>query len=312
MMHSKVEPENEILLLQTFSIKEILKVNWRVMHVLVIVCVCGFGLSVLSLRDLNIVLGPVRRIHRIAAMLHRQVCGTSRWQDTITGILPVVVLFILVDNDDLGQGVGIPVEASIILRLKERTREFHGVAGPVARPGIAGGDGCVLDELDGIGRSEDIKVGFEVKNVVVHRSGEVIVDLVAILLVVGVKGRLNISRSSDLYRHTSIQEKCVREHAVDVCQNQILRSLVTIEAEEERHHRTESVRFVTVSENVERILVYSLIIISHSRHRAYHEIGIFSSTYVLRVAVALYGEVGVVLEKTNAVDVRVGRLRYIE
>ena len=62
-----------------------------------------------------------------------------------------------------------------------------------------------------IGRSCYIQIRFELKDMIVHRPREVIVNLVSVSLVFGVKGGLNISRSSDDRLDGSVEMKHIVE-----------------------------------------------------------------------------------------------------
>lgn len=74
MMHSQVEPDDQVLLLQTLSVKEIVEVNRRVVYILTVESVSALGLGVLALCDLEVVFGPMCCIDQITAILHSQVC----------------------------------------------------------------------------------------------------------------------------------------------------------------------------------------------------------------------------------------------
>lgn len=69
---------------------------------------------------------------------------------------------------------------------------MHGRLGDV-RPRVGGLD-RLKDVLDhGVVGAQDVNVGFKVENVVVHRAREGIVNTVAVAIVLGVKGRLDIA-----------------------------------------------------------------------------------------------------------------------
>lgn len=81
VVHSQVEPDDQVLLLQTLSVKEIVKVYRGVVYVLTVEPVSAFGLGILALCDLEVVLSPMRSIDQITAVLHSQVCQARIWQD---------------------------------------------------------------------------------------------------------------------------------------------------------------------------------------------------------------------------------------
>lgn len=76
MMHAQVKPYDQVLLLQILSVKEVVEINRGVVYVLAIEPVSTLGLSILALRDMKVVLGPMCRIDQVATILHRQVCQT--------------------------------------------------------------------------------------------------------------------------------------------------------------------------------------------------------------------------------------------
>lgn len=60
-------------------------------------------------------------------------------------------------------------------------------------PRVCGGDGTEGGEFDGVSGAEDVQVGFEVEDVVVHGAGEGRVDLVSVVGVVGGVGGLDVA-----------------------------------------------------------------------------------------------------------------------
>lgn len=74
VVHSQVEPYDQVLLLQTLSVKEVVEIDRRVVDILAVEPVSAFGLSVLALRDMEVILGPMCRIDQVTTVLYRQVC----------------------------------------------------------------------------------------------------------------------------------------------------------------------------------------------------------------------------------------------
>lgn len=193
MVHSQVEPKYKILLGEALTVEELGKIHRWIIHILAIVCVGGFRLRILSLRDMKIILGPVCGVDQITTVEDGQVGQAGVGQDPVATILAVVVGLVLVHHDDLGLGVKVPVEPAVVLVLDKGAGQLHRVAGAVARPGVGRRDGRVAHELHRVLRPQDIKVGLEVEDVVVHGAGEVIVDLVAVVLVLGKVGGLDVT-----------------------------------------------------------------------------------------------------------------------
>lgn len=71
MVHPKIKPDDQILLLQIFAVEEVVKIDRRVVYILTIEPVSAFGLGILALCDVQVVLGPTCRIDQITAVLHR-------------------------------------------------------------------------------------------------------------------------------------------------------------------------------------------------------------------------------------------------
>lgn len=81
MMHSKVEPNDQVFLLQALSVKEVVEIHRRVVHILAVVSVGASGLSVLAFCDLEVMFCPTCRIDQVAAVLHGQMCQPRIRQD---------------------------------------------------------------------------------------------------------------------------------------------------------------------------------------------------------------------------------------
>lgn len=81
MVHPQVKPHDQVLLLQTLPVEEVVEIDRWVVYILAVICVGALGLSVLAFCDLNIVFRPARRIDQITAILHSQVCQACIRQD---------------------------------------------------------------------------------------------------------------------------------------------------------------------------------------------------------------------------------------
>lgn len=81
MVHSKIKPDDQVLLFQILAVEEVVKIDRRVVYILTIESMSAFGLSILALCDVQVVLGPSCRVDQITAVLHRQVCQARVRQD---------------------------------------------------------------------------------------------------------------------------------------------------------------------------------------------------------------------------------------
>lgn len=81
MVHSQIEPDDQVLLLQTLSVKEVVEVNRGVVYILAVEPVSAFGLGILALCNLQVVFSPMRRVDQITAVQHSQVCQACIRQD---------------------------------------------------------------------------------------------------------------------------------------------------------------------------------------------------------------------------------------
>lgn len=81
MVHSQVEPDDQVFLLKTLPVKEIVEVNRGVVHILAVEPVGTFGLGILALCNLQVVFSPMRRVDQITAVQHSQVCQARIRQD---------------------------------------------------------------------------------------------------------------------------------------------------------------------------------------------------------------------------------------
>ena len=71
-----------------------------------------------------------------------------------------------------------PVKFSVILVLNVITEKFHGVSSDTLGPRVGGcnwGDGVVGERVCG---AEDIEISFEGKDVVVHRTGKTVMNVI--------------------------------------------------------------------------------------------------------------------------------------
>jgi hypothetical protein len=66
MVHAKIEPHDNILLLEILAIEELVEVDHRVVHILTIVWMTGTWLGVLLLCNKEIVCEGMHRIDKIA------------------------------------------------------------------------------------------------------------------------------------------------------------------------------------------------------------------------------------------------------
>jgi hypothetical protein len=74
MMHPQVEPDHQVLLLQTLPVKEGVKVHRRVVYVLAVIRVGTLGLSVLAFGDLEVIFCPMCCVDQVTAIQYGQVC----------------------------------------------------------------------------------------------------------------------------------------------------------------------------------------------------------------------------------------------
>ena len=111
---------------------------------------------------------------------------------------------------------GAVVDGGGVFGGDELADEFHGVAGLAVGPGVGDGGGDVGDSFHGVGGAEDVEVDFEVEDVVVHGAGEGVVDVVAVVLVLGEVGRLDVAAGFDVDLHGAVDVEFVGEHVIVV------------------------------------------------------------------------------------------------
>lgn len=91
MVHPQIEPDDQVLLLQTLSVKEVVEIHRWVVHILTVIRVSTLWFSVFAFCDLNIVFRPTRRIDQITTILHSQVCQARIRQDYNVLACPLVL-----------------------------------------------------------------------------------------------------------------------------------------------------------------------------------------------------------------------------
>ena len=72
-MHAKVEPNHQVLLLQTLAIEKVIKVNRRVRSILAIVSMCAPWLCILLSCDTQVMVSPVGAVLDRGRVFDREV-----------------------------------------------------------------------------------------------------------------------------------------------------------------------------------------------------------------------------------------------
>ena len=216
MVHAEVEPDDDVGLGDVVAVEEGGEIDHGVVRVLGVVRVGGAGLGVFLFGDEEVVGGPVGGVVEVGGILDGEVDGAGGGADLVAAGFAVGVGGVEVDDFVLGRGVGSVVDGGGIFGGDEFADEFHGVAGLAVGPGVGDGGGCVGDGFHGVGGAEDVEVDFEVEDVVVHGAGEGVVDVVAVVLVLGEVGGLDVAAGFDVDFHGAVDVELVGEHVVVV------------------------------------------------------------------------------------------------
>ena len=148
-------------------------------------------------------------------------------------VLAVLVLLVLVDDRVRHARVVVPVDLAVVLGLDEVALDLHRVARLARRPGIPFWVSfCAHTSKDGSGLldssrynglphqavllAQHVQVQLEVDHVVVHVARERIVDVEAVLFVLGVVRALDVPRGAHVDVDGSVDVEDVLEHVVVV------------------------------------------------------------------------------------------------
>ena len=158
---------------------------------------------------------PIRSVRQVARVLDGEVDCSLRWKYSIATILAILIRLVLVDNAVLRGAITGPHQSALVLRLDFLADELHGVARLVG-PDVVLCRWSDSHQLHRISRPEDVEVCLEIEYVVVHAAGKSIVDVVAVVVILGVVGGLNVAGSSHHHLDTAVHVKLVAEHVVIV------------------------------------------------------------------------------------------------
>ena len=101
--------------------------------------------------------------------------------DAVAGVLAEAVGGIFIDDGVHGVVVFGPVDFRVGFVVDEGAVDFEGVVLAASAPGVVGGDGFEGKFLDAVFAAVDVEVGFEGERVVVHATGEEVVDVEAVV-----------------------------------------------------------------------------------------------------------------------------------
>lgn len=215
VVHAEIDPQGEVLLIERLAVDELFKVDDGILRVVVVPGVGATRLRVLLARSEERVgaeilgveeVGRVRdgQVHSCAAPRCRSVSRSSEAakrqrgrtrHDAVALILAKLVLLVLVDDVVESLTVGAPILRTEVRDLAGTSRvlahdlrvifvvdvgllDLHG-GSRVRVPAVGN-----VARLDGVGgqtilRAEDVDIDLVVEDVVVHRSRERVVDVVA-------------------------------------------------------------------------------------------------------------------------------------
>lgn len=268
MVHTEIQPEDQILLLQALAVKVLVEVDGRIIHVLRVIRVGDPLLVIMLPGDLHVVPSPIGRVDEIRRVLHRQVRRAHGRQDAVPAGHAVLVLLVLVDDDEFRLAIGAPIEAGLVFGGNVAALELHRVALAAGGPRELAAHGDLVHEQERVVGAEDVEVGLVVQDVVVHGAGQGVLDLPPeIGVVVGVVGRLDVARGAYFHADGPVLAEGVAE---------------------------------------------GVVVVAHGGDGAHREVDVLAHADVAAGAVALHGEVGVVFEEADAVQVGVGGFVDVE
>lgn len=214
VVHAEVEPDDEILLVDGFAVEVLAEVDDGVFDIDGVIWMGGLTLGFLALGDVHVVSGPFGGLSQVGGALDGHVNWLGGWVKLVSSVFSVLVGDVLVDNGVAGSSVGTKVDGS--LGVNPSFLQLHGVSWFALVPVVLLGGWDELSRADGVFGSSNVEVDLVVENVVVHRSGKMVVDVVSIVLVVGKVSRLDITGGADLNAHRSIKVEMVIEHVIVV------------------------------------------------------------------------------------------------
>lgn len=169
MVHAEVEPDHEILLLNGLVVKEFRKVLLWCRGQIDVLDRVGIGLIVMLARHGQVSLGHLAVFERERRVLHRQVEVGPAWDNAVAALFTPGVGFVLVDHAEHGLVVSSPVEGGFCFEIADV--QLHLLEFPEFREPCLGliHHNQVAD-LEGVGTTQDVEVGFVGQDVVVERS----------------------------------------------------------------------------------------------------------------------------------------------
>jgi hypothetical protein len=139
----------QVLLLDVFPIKELVKVDVRIFEVGYAHVRCGSRLIILSFGHVEIVL-------RYGAIWHSDVSGrTNTWSNSVAS---------LYNHKHRGR-IGSPVNLAMVFACDERLFHVHSVDA-----GERGGDGLDVNSFEGIDGAVDVEIEFDVSYIALDRT----------------------------------------------------------------------------------------------------------------------------------------------
>ena len=204
----------QVLLLDVLPVKELVKVDVRILVVGFVHVRCGSRLGILSLGHVEMVLRPVCRVLRYGAVWHSDVSGrTNTWSNSVATAFAIWVFGVLVYNYEHGGRIGSPVNLAILFVCDERLFDMHSVDGSVAA-GESSGDGLDVNSFEGIGGAIDVEIELEIDDVVMHSAGKSVVDSVSELLIAAGICAFDVAGGTDSDLDTTVIEKLVFNNVV--------------------------------------------------------------------------------------------------